>query len=483
MLGLTLVEYLVTNMNDTYYIEPLSDGDFSELLIRHMLLVPEVFQKAKQLNISGNDMVLDDTYGNCLYKEIINIIVSVDNCPISADSLLQGLIRRFDEGILDEDLKEDALKLFEYFYSETRPLERPDFFDNKLSAFIKKRRAHHIIETYRDDVAVLTRELNRLNLELNSDSEQGRVRIVNPFASAIFKTRNTLIGTGLTKIDEKIQGLMLGEYAMVIGYSGGGKTAMGINIIGASAEEGTPATYISCEEHEEDLSQRFYSRAFRIPYRQLRNGQANIELQTYFDDALNEEKRTRLAQNLCLMGMKGVSDITADYLYEALLQHYENTGFAPRIIMIDQLQFITPAASVRKTIQSWEIEKVVAAELDELSHKQLGDNRYVLWVQHQAKGKMKSMFSREEIDGFKGIIHKPDLVLGVGRDSNKSDELNIFNLKARHCPDFSTTLRTEFEYMTVTSVEISDTLGDQNFDTTNPTMTNVSRNRASRPNP
>ena len=45
-------------MNDTNYLEPLSDNDFTELLLRHMILSPEVFQKAKQLKITGDDLVL-----------------------------------------------------------------------------------------------------------------------------------------------------------------------------------------------------------------------------------------------------------------------------------------------------------------------------------------------------------------------------------------------------------------------------------------
>jgi hypothetical protein len=82
----------------------------------------------------------------------------------------------------------------------------------------------------------------------------------------------------------------------------------------------------------------------------------------------------------------------------------------------------------------------------------------VLWVQHQAKGKTKPYFTREEIDGFKGIIHKTDLTLGVGRANDRSSEINLFSMKVRHCPDFKITLKTEFEYMTVTSTEVRDTL-------------------------
>ena len=460
-------------MNDTNYLEPLSDNDFTELLLRHMILSPEVFQKAKQLKITGDDLVLDNTYGDVLYREIVTIINSVDNSPLTADAIFNGLHRRFEDGLLENGLKEHALNLITYFFDPNRPLERPEFFDGKLIPFIKKRRANKLIALYRDDLPVLTRELNKLNFDLNSDSIYSRPRILNPFANIILKTKNTLIGTCLSRIDAKIQGLMTGEYAMLIGYSGGGKTAIGSHIIGASAEMGRKAMYVSCEEHEEDLSQRLYSRVFRIPYAQLRQGSANIQLQSYFNTELTAEKQKRLADNLCLVGLKGVGEITSEYLYETWLHHFEETGFIPEIIMVDQLQFITPSVNVRRAIQSWEVEKVVAAELDELSHRQIGSKNFVLWVQHQAKGKLKAMFTRDEIDGFKGIIHKTDLVLGVGRESNKSDQVNIFSLKTRHCQDFSITLKTEFEYMTVTSTEVSDSLSGQTETTVNPTMTAV----------
>jgi len=459
-------------MNDTVYIEPLDDNDFSELLIRHMLLMPDVLKKAQQFKLTGDDMMLDDIYGNLLYKALIDIIIGVGSAPITLTQLFNGLKNKFELGILPPSLKMGAADLIDYFYDPDRPLEPPEFFDHKLAEFIKKRRANKLIKQFAGDLNGLTAELNRLNMEFNGDSEMEKPRIVNPYSNIIFKTKNTLIGTYLPNLDKRLEGLMLGEYGMIIGYSGCGKSSLGVNIVAAAAEVGHKATYISCEEDEQDMSQRFYSKTFRILYTQLRQGKANIELQNQFDDATFKIKKEMLAKNLCLIGLKGVTDITPNYLYEVLNQHYEKTGFIPEIVMLDQLQFVHTNADAKRDTKTWELERDVAAELDQLSHRQIGGKNFVLWVQHQAKGKIKASFTREEIDGFKGIIHKADLVLGLGREDKKSEQMSIFTLKTRHIKDFEITLKTELEYMTVTDVLVSDTMPEPNPDKQTMTLVN-----------
>jgi hypothetical protein len=470
-------------MNDTSFIEPLSDADFTELFIRHMVLSPEVNKKAKFLKVVGDDMMLDDTFGNPVCREIVNIVNSVETIPMTAASLFNGLKRRFEEGILDDSLKDSTLEFLQYVFDESRPLEKPEFFDNKLADYIKKRRAAKIINQYRDDIPSLTRELNKLSVEVSGVSALSQPRFINPFVKAIIKTKTAMIGTGISKLDTKLDGgLKLGEYAQLIGFSGGGKTAVGINMVGLSAEMGRPSTYISCEEHEDDLSQRCYSRVYRIPYRQLRNGSSNIELESRFNEELTEMKRQILAKNLCMLGLKGVEHtLTANYMHELLTQHYEKTGFVPEFVMLDQLEFMEPDTKPSKSASKWDIQGTISEELDELSHRTINGKQFVLWVQHQAKGKTKAYFNREEIQGLKAIINKADLVVGVGRANETINEINLFPLKVRHSAEFKIRLQTDFEHMTVTSNEVSDTLDFQTATTSNPTMTPIN-NRPILPN-
>lgn len=455
-------------MNDTNFVEPMTEADFTELLIRHMVHLPEVNSKAQQLKLVGDDMMIDDTFGNEVYRDLLDIVNGITVRPIPAATLVDGLKRT-------GSLNENTVELLGYIYSDSRLLEPHTFFEGKISEFVKKRRGQKIINKYRDDIPTLTVELNRLNLTTVGESAMSKPRIVHPFADIIYKTKTKMIGTGLSKLDEKLDGgLLLGEFALLLGFSGGGKTAVGSNMVGITAEMGDPATYISCEEHEDEISQRFYSRVYRIPYRQLRQGVANIQLESRFNEELTSQKTKALKDNLCLMGLKGIDrDITPNLLYELMLQRYQETGFVPKLVMLDQLQFIKPDGAIRKGMQGWEIEGMVAAELDQLSHRQIGGKSFVLWVQHQAKGKTKAYFTKDDIQGYKAVDNKTDLVLGVGRTNERSDEINLFPLKVRHSAQFKITLKTEFEYMTVTSTQVSDTLSDQNTGTENPTMTQV----------
>jgi hypothetical protein len=314
---------------------------------------------------------------------------------------------------------------------------------------------------------MLTTELNRVKFQLDTATASERVEIVHPYRDIIFKTHTQLVATNLCKLDEKVEGLQLGEYAQLIGYSGGGKSTVGSNIVFNSAELGTPSTYISCEETKENMVMRFYSKSFKIPYKSLRNREANIELEAKYAE-LEAEKKRVLGNCLSLHSAKGVNEITPDFLYTMLLQEYEEAGFIPTIVMLDQMQFITPNTTMRKAAAGWEQEKLVSAELDELSHKKIGGQMFVLWVQHQAKGKLKRRFTREDIDGFKGIIHKADLAVGVGRDPNNNREIDLFSIKVRHCADFGLTLRANFQYMEISSDVIDTVSSEYRQPTANP---------------
>ena len=238
------------------------------------------------------------------------------------------------------------------------------------------------------------------------------------------------------------------------------------NIVFNNAYNAIPAQFISLEENETQISQRFYSKFFEIPYTDLHKGQANQILEHEFVNPAFEERRNVLAKNLSLIGLKGLTPITTDQIYEVMVRKYEKTAFVPKIVVIDQLQFIQ-AMHTRKSDSTWNEEKQAAMELDELSHKAIGGHHFALWVLHQAKGKLRRHFSRDEIDGFKGIIHKTDLTLGIGRDGINTHEADIFSLKVRHCSDFITTLGADFKYMRFIDRPRQESMAMEGYSTAN----------------
>lgn len=426
-------------------INGMDQNDYTELFIRHLVHDRVVFNKAKQYDICGDDFVVNELYGEQLYKEFIDSIMTTDVCPLGIDILGAKLTQKFQDGKISQGKFDDALALLNYLYTDGSSLTSK-FFEDTLRTFIEEKRTSKAIFELKDNPEELKNKLNSLAIDLSADDIMAKTVDAHPFAAPIFKQKQELIGTSISVIDERINGLGLGEFGIVVGYSGGGKTVFGTNIVLGNAIVGVPSQFISLEENEVQISQRFYANFFDIPYTDLHKGVANLQLEEEFRNHLNDSRRITLAENLSLIGLKGLTPITADQLYEVMVRKYEKTGFIPQNVVIDQLQFVEPSTN-RKGLQAWEREKASAAELDELSHKKIGGHNFALWVLHQAKGKLKRHFSRDEIDGFKGIIHKADLVLGLGRDNEKSTEADVFSLKVRHCADFMTTLTTDFKYM------------------------------------
>lgn len=443
----------------------LDVNDFSEMLIKYMARHPDVYRKCRQLKVTGDDFVLDEVFGNQIYKEFVDTINNINGTPILQDTLLRHIGTKIDSGKIEPDQVDSIIELFGFIYGT--PVTEADFFTTRLPTFLYQQRAKKVMRKFQDDPLVLTGELNKIKFELDTSTAAEKVQIVHPFRDLIFHVRTKLIGTNICKLDDKIEGLKLGEYAMLLGFTGGGKSTVGANVICATAQAGDNATYISCEDTIDNMVGRFYSKAFKIPYTTFRKGEANIELEAKHGE-LDDYQKQRLANCMSLISVKGVSEITPDFLYSQLVQEYETTGFVPVTVMLDQMQFISPNTAVRKSAAGWEVEKQVSAELDELSHKKIGGRNFVLWVQHQAKGKLKRRFTRDDIDGFKGVIQPVDLAVGVGRDPNNSRELDLFSIKTRHTQEFGITLRANFQFMDVCS-DIGDTVAaDYRQSTGNP---------------
>lgn len=421
----------------------LEENDYIELLLRELVKSKAVYDRAKALRVTGDDFILDDMFGVQLYKEFVDTIFEIGLCPLDMQLFCAHINRKFEDNQIPSMQFDDALQLIDAMYTgEPSPL----YFLDTLKDFVKKRRSAKITYENKGDPDLMFNNMQALMVDLHVDDYVNQAVNVHPFAAPIFKHTIALTRTGLDELDEKIMGLGYGEFAIIVGFSGGGKTVLGCNIVANNAMLGIPATFMSLEADEVEISQRLYSRFFEIPYGALHKGEANPQLEAMFQDETLATRRETMAKNLHVAGLKGLSPMTPDQLFQVLLRKYETEGFIPKVVVVDQLQFIEPR-NPKKNSAPWELEKMAAAELDEMSHKTIGGHRFALWVLHQAKGKLRRTFTRDDIDGFKGIIHKCDLVMGIGRDEEQLDEASIFAMKVRHCGMFHLDFATEFGFM------------------------------------
>jgi len=415
--------------------------DYIELFLRHLVRCPEVMEKAKRFKLVGSDLIIADVYGDENYKAFVNAAMAIGTCPIDKDTYKANLKKTSD---IEEKDRPDVQRLFNFLYDKSATLT-PSYFTDTLKRWITKKRWDNVVQLHRDNPTDLWDAWKPIATGLAIDDYESQAVHVSPFETLLIKPHENTITTGVHKLDEAGCGLNYGEYGLIIGFTGGGKTALGVNIILNNALGGRNAQFISLEETEDDIAQRFYSNVFDISYSELHKGTANQALEAEFRDQANADRIATLRQYLRLTGMKGMQGATPGTVYQAMLRNFEDSGFIPHVVVIDQMQFLTPE-SYNNKMEGWEKEKTVNEELDALSHKTINGQKFCLWVLHQAKGNRKRRFKEEDIGGYKGIIQPTDMSLGIGRDKT-ADECTIFTLKARHGKEFEVDVPTTLQYM------------------------------------
>lgn len=420
-----------------------SQGEFTELFLRHLTRDNTLLGDAKLLGMRGDDLIASDTYGVVIYKVFANICFQIGTAPIDQDLFLTHIKNALTQGSLYVQQTESILKLWQYLYEGELTVE---YFREHLPAFLRYKREEKTKLLYADDTDRLRGELNKVAIEFETHDLASQASVVHPFAQVLKKKIVNLIPTGFLGIDKILGGLGYGEFGIVVGYSGGGKTCFATGIATRVAMTGKKVTFISMEESVEDISNRFYSQIYKINYSSLHNGSGYPELEQLFDADYNTDSKNMLTQNLSILGLKGLTPITADQIKKLLDARFAKDGFAPDVVIIDQLQFMEPN-STEVEDQEWLKEKKIAQECDELSHCEIGGNRFGLWLLHQARGDLKKTFTHSCIAGFKGVIHSADTVLGIGREKQTSNDFTIFSLKSRHSKNFEVPYVGEMEFM------------------------------------
>jgi hypothetical protein len=143
--------------------------------------------------------------------------------------------------------------------------------------------------------------------------------------------------------------------------------------------------------------------------------------------------------------LRAATPVTCTYIKNYLDNLYEENGYHPDLVYIDQMDYLTTADKVDA---EWQKYGKVSFEVDDLSNHLIGgEHMFSIWLMHQAGGKMTRKFSNSEISGFKGVIKPADMVLAIGRDSSQDSIVSIFSLKSRHAKNFQFDYLAELEFM------------------------------------
>lgn len=433
--------------------QELDSNDFYERLLRHLALSDEVHNKAKECRLRPEDFMSSEQYGIRLYREIADIILTIGDGAKNVHTLLDHLQIKQTEGKIEPSQEEIILRLVLSFYDPASGELTPQYFIERLPLFVKRRREEKAKLDLKDNTDELRKRLNKIAVDLDVNLVNSKAKIINPFSELILPELHTLVPTGFTKVDALIGGLGAGEYGIIIGFTGSGKTAACICMLMSCAAQGIPVAYIPLEDTVEGVALRCYSRRYRINYSDLHSGAAVMELTQAWQNDKDIEGRDLLAKHVRIIGLKEAAPVTTNRIKAELDRQYEETGFIPRLVIVDQMSFITPNDPTKGSL--WEAQQLVSNECDQLSHHPIGGQQFALWVTHQAKGKVKLDINREEVQGFKGIDQPSDTSLYLGRDGAMSNHFVLASLKCRHTTNFRIEYTGELQYMSFKDRDIN----------------------------
>ncbi len=441
-------------MSDLY-----NSTDFIELVLSQLRVSEAVLKRAKVLQLLPEDFLSPGVYNLPVYQLIARAFLK----EASPTSLEVNFLRlNEDPDLLAHLLPQVADTVIRIANQRSDPALEAYVLEH-LQPFIKARRSAKIVTEANGDLERMAEEWRKTIFPidlLNAQDVAIDTRFVNPFSAILKKPIFSMISTGFPKLDAALGGgLAYREFGLIVGHSGGGKTALGTSFARGAALSGKKVIYCSMEEQKEDIANRMYADIFELDYTSLHNGTAYMQLEEKMANPSEAEKMLLLRDNLLVLDLKGMTPMKPSQLKQIVDDYAVKNGFHFDLLIIDQLQFMEPDTLIPNE-QEWLKEKRTVKEVDELSHKAIGDldKYYGVWLIHQAKGKLKSYFSTEEISGFKGIIHTPETVLGIGRDNPTSTDFEIFSMKSRHSKNFRLPIYGDLTYMRF--VEKAEAPGD-----------------------
>lgn len=420
-------------MSDLY-----NNADFIELTIKCLFRSKSVLRKALDLGIKPED------FGTiAVYQAFVETAIEIGEAPINPKLCLAKLKTLLPQkGINDASL---AIEFWEFIYNDESSLNEEYVLKN-LVEFINFRRYQDLkvakINSPQELVSAANKLLSDMAIKNSSDS----IRTFKPFETLVLAEHKESLLTGFPAIDMVAKGLNYQEFGLILGHSGSGKTAVAVFSAIQNAKDKKKVLYLSIEEPAENICSRVYSNIFRICYTDLHKG--SVFMQDDLKEAFSKlgEHDRQLLQNLDIHDLRGAQgSITCKYIESYLDNLYEQTGYHPDLVYIDQMDYLTTNS---KFDAEWQKYGRVAFEVDELSNHLIGGkHKFSIWLLHQAGGKMAKNFTNAEITGYKGVIKPTDMALAIGRESAQSSVVSIFSLKSRHAKNFRFDYLAELEFM------------------------------------
>ena len=434
--------------------------EFLKIVLAHLFKTPECIQRAKAIKLTPDDFVVSSTIGLQVLRPIAEIAFMDFKAPpplyIVELELQQKIASQEILPIQSLSAQATLRNIYEF---EPDGASIPYILES-LIPFLKCRREAQLLTKHIDNADDLLANLSRLKTEISTVSASKTKWILSPFADASLGELTEFIPTGIPELDLALGGgIGRGDYAILAGYTGGGKTTMGVMLCANGANLGYNTLYVSREEKYQNIKNRFFANRFNIAYHSMRSGVGVTEQE--LQQTMEEKKdiTDMMNKHLRIANMRDWGEVfTAQSLLDQIQQFYREENWAPDLIVIDQLEFMEPLQP-GKYEKEWDKQAVITNEVDRIiTHHVLGGKHQLTVVLlHQAKGAPKFIFTSEQLSGSKGILKPCDVAFGVGRKGTTSTEFSLFSLKTRHNGPFNLKMDgSELQYMKFNFVNDSE---------------------------
>ena len=204
--------------------------------------------------------------------------------------------------------------------------------------------------------------------------------------------------------------LQAGDVGLLVAPSGSGKTSVACFIAVQMALAGSKVLYVSMEEPIRDICFRMFAGMFGIQYSEIHRGEDAAKARLKVALRSDSELLRTFADNLKYVDLQGVEP-QSHHVLDAIEQQLKD-GFAPHVIIIDQLEFITveydQVASGDDEDEPGPVVVGKALLPAMLIRECLGDGGFATWVIHQVMGECQRDFPVKQISGGEEVANHFD---------------------------------------------------------------------------
>ncbi len=244
--------------------------DFQRSIVAHTIRCPSLLQHLRSGKISQSDV--DSPIHKAVLQsgfEILKVHSFDDEHGIPMQILALQLKSMVNAGIIYREEKEALCGEVDMMYGMDL---NPSYFENILPIYLSEIKLKKLIKGYKGGNAQEFASKVSQVIESSRPQESGVV-IINPFIDLQLSSAPVeVVPCGISAIDSRMNGgLGKGEFGVICGISGLGKTTLAVNFcLGAAITH--RVALATLEIPRDKISQRVYSRYGQYDYNWLRHG-------------------------------------------------------------------------------------------------------------------------------------------------------------------------------------------------------------------